>query len=444
MEYLRSMIFLFILFLGFALFTKSIKKIFRNIQLGKTSYRTDQKGKRWKTMLFVALGQSRMNKRPIAGFLHVLVYLGFVVVNIDFIEIMIDGVLGTNRFFSNIFPPFIYNAFTAILDIFALLVIISVIIFYIRRNILHIKRLNMYELKGWPKNDANYILIFEFLLMLAFLTINACESILQQRGETMSLGYFPVSIGLIVPIINQMNLSTISLEYIKDFFWWFHVVGVLFFVNYLYYSKHLHIFLAFPTTWFSNLSKKGKLDNLDAVTREVRLMLNPNIDPYAATERDPKEDVTEKFGASDIFDLTSVQLMSAYSCTECGRCTAVCPANITGKKLSPRKIMMDTRDRLEEVGRNIEKNGTYKDDDKKLLDHYIQREELRACTTCNACVEACPILIDPLSIIMQLRRYMIMEESSAPRGWNMMMTNIENNGAPWQYSRTDRLNWAKD
>ncbi|MDO5614673.1 MAG: (Fe-S)-binding protein, partial [Cruoricaptor ignavus] len=293
-----------------------------------------------------------------------------------------------------------------------------------------------------PKDDANWILVIEFALMMAFFKMNSADLLLQQAGVYSAHGYFPISQAIFAPIIDWFNFGNPFLIFTERAAWWFHFVGILFFMNYLYYSKHLHIIFAFPNTWFANLNKKGKMNNLESVTKEIKLMMDPNADPYVAP---PETDaVPEKFGASDIFDLNQVQLLNAYTCTECGRCTAVCPANITGKKLSPRKIMMDTRDRLEEVGRNINKNGKFVDDGKKLLDDYIQREELRACTTCNACVEACPVLIEPLSIILDLRRYMIMEESSAPQEWNMMMTNIENNAAPWQYNQADRLNWANE
>ena len=447
MQYLDNILFLICIVVGFGLFAKSMKEIYRNIMLGKVINRSDRKGERWKVMSEVALGQSKMTKRPIAAILHIFVYVGFVIINIEMLEIVVDGLFGTHRFLASILGESIYGFFTATLEILAFLVLFAVIAFFIRRNVIHIKRFNMKELFGWPKNDANWILLIESLLMLAFFTMNSSDLILQSRNVDgyHHLGSFPVSQNLFVPIMEWFTFPNGFLIGLERGAWWFYILGILFFMNYLYYSKHLHILLAFPNTWYSNLNKKGQLNNLDSVTKEIKLMMDPNADPYAAASAEADASaVPEKFGANDIFDLNRVQLMNAYSCTECGRCTSVCPANLTGKELSPRKIMMDTRDRIEEVAKNINTNGKFVDDGKKLIDNHIQREELCACTTCNACVDACPILIDPLSIIVDLRRFMIMEESSAPQEWNMMMTNIENNAAPWQYNQADRLNWAND
>ena len=446
MQYLDNLLFLIILLAGFGLFAKSLHEIYRNIKLGKNINRTDHKAERWKMMGKVALGQSKMVKRPIAGILHIFVYVGFVIINLELLEIVVDGIFGTHRFLASVFGSSVYAVFTGVLEVLAFLVAFAVVVFFIRRNIVHIKRLNMKELFGWPKHDANWILLIEFALMVFFITMNSADQILQNRNAEgyHHFGSFPISNVTFVPLFEWLNISNTGLVFLERAAWWLHIVGILFFMNYLYYSKHLHILLAFPNTWFANLQKKGKFKNIEAVTREIKLMMDPNADPYAApAEADPNA-APEKFGASDVFDLNQVQLLNAYTCTECGRCTAVCPANITGKKLSPRKIMMDTRDRLEEVGKIINKKGKFEDDGKKLLDNHIQREELRACTTCNACVEACPVLIDPLSIIMDLRQFMVMEESSAPQEWNLMMTNIENNGAPWQYNQADRLKWATD
>lgn len=442
MQYIDNIIFIIALIAGFGLFFKSLKEIYRNIQLGKKIDRTDNPSLRWKTMARVALGQSKMGKRPIAGILHMFVYVGFVIINIELIEIIVDGIFGTHRFLAGILGDSFYAAFTATLEILALLVVIAVVIFFIRRNFYGVRRLTMKELFGWPKQDANWILIIEFALMTAFFTMNSADWVLQQRGVLAEHGSFPVSSGLIAPLFSNLGDST--LVFLERGAWWFHFVGILFFMNYLYYSKHLHIILAFPNTWFANLQPKGKFNNLDSVTKEIKLMMDPNADPYAAAPDADPNAVPDKFGANDIFDLNQVQLLNAYSCTECGRCTAVCPANLTGKKLSPRKIMMDTRDRIEEVAKNINKNGKFVDDGKKLLDDHIQREELWACTTCNACVEACPVLIDPLSIIFEMRRFLVMEQSSAPSELNVMMTNVENNAAPWAYNQADRLNWAKE
>ena len=442
MQYLDNILFLVLLIAGFGLFFKSLKEIYRNIKLGREINRSDNPSERWKTMAAVALGQSKMKKRPVAAFLHMIVYVGFVIINIELIEIIVDGIFGTHRFLASIFGDTLYGIFTATLEVLAALVVIAVVAFFIRRNGLKIPRLSSIDLKGWPKNDANWILVIEFCLMMAFFKMNAADWLLQLNGVLAAHGSFPVSSNLIAPIFQSFGFSDGFLHFIERGAWWFHFVGILFFMNYLYYSKHLHIIFAFPNTWYANLEKKGKFNNLESVTQEIKLMMDPNADPYAAQPEGAEPPA--KFGAEDIFDLNQVQLLNAYSCTECGRCTAVCPANITGKKLSPRKIMMSTRDRIEEVGKNINKNGKFVDDGKKLLNDYITKEELWACTTCNACVEACPVLIDPLSIIFEMRRFMVMEQSAAPQELNMMMTNIENNAAPWQYNQADRLNWANE
>lgn len=442
MQYIDNIIFLILLVAGFGLFAKSLLKIYRNIRLGHEINRTDRKSERWSTMARVAMGQSKMVKRPIAGILHLFVYVGFVIINIELIEIIVDGLFGTHRFLASVFGNGFYSFFTATLEILALLVVIGVVVFFIRRNFYGVKRLTMKELFGWPKQDANWILIIEFALMMAFFKMNAADWVLQQRGVMPALGSFPISSTILGPVFS--NFGDGFLHFTEKGAWWFHFVGILFFMNYLYYSKHLHIILAFPSTWYANLDKKGKFNNLDSVTKEIKLMMDPNADPYAAPAEGAEADVPSKFGAEDIFDLNQVQLLNAYSCTECGRCTSVCPANITGKKLSPRLILMKTRDRLEEVGKNIDKNGKFVDDGKKLLNDYITKEELWACTTCNACTDACPVLLDPLSIIFEMRRFLVMEQSAAPQELNLMMTNVENNAAPWQYNQADRLNWASE
>ncbi|MFP3596285.1 4Fe-4S dicluster domain-containing protein [Chryseobacterium sp. SIMBA_029] len=446
MQYIDNIIFLILLVAGFGLFAKSLQKIYRNIRLGREINRRDRKSERWETMARVAMGQSKMVKRPVAGILHLFVYVGFVIINIELIEIIVDGIFGTHRFLSSIFGHSFYNFFTATLEVLALLVVIGVVVFFIRRNFYGVKRLTMKELFGWPKHDANWILIIEFALMMAFFKMNASDFILQTRGVEgfHHIGSFPISEMIFVPFLEIFSFNNGFLIFTEKAAWWFHFVGILFFMNYLYYSKHLHIILAFPSTWYANLEKKGKFNNLESVTKEIKLMMDPNADPYAAPAEGTEADVPSKFGAEDVFDLNQVQLLNAYSCTECGRCTSVCPANITGKKLSPRLILMKTRDRLEEVGKNIDKNGAFVDDGRKLLNDYITKEELWACTTCNACTEACPILLDPLSIIFEMRRFLVMEQSAAPQELNLMMTNVENNAAPWQYNQADRLNWANE
>ena len=440
MAYLPQIIFGLILVLGIGFFAKNVKRLSRNIKLGKDVDVSDNKPQRWKNMSKIALGQTKMVVRPIAGFLHVIVYVGFIIINIEVLEIILDGLLGTHRLFAPLGS--LYDFLIASFEILALLVIIAVVIFWLRRNIIRIKRFIKPEMQGWPKQDGNLILYIELVLMFLFLTMNGADYQLQQIGADhyVQAGSFPVSqyLGSIFS-----GLSETTLILIERTAWWLHIVGILLFLNYLYYSKHLHILLAFPNTYYGNLKPKGQFKNLEAVTNEVKLMMNPSADPFAAPADDAPD--PEKFGASDVTDLSWVQLLNAYTCTECGRCTSECPANQTGKKLSPRKIMMDTRDRLQEVGKNMEVNkGTFVADGKQLLGDYITNEELWACTSCNACVEACPISIDPLSIIMNMRQYLVMEQSAAPTDLNNMMGNIENNGAPWPFNQMDRLNWAKE
>ena len=444
MNYLDNILFAILLAIGFGYFYNNIKKIIRNINLGAAVNRKDNAKARWNNMAMIALGQSKMVKRPIAGALHIVVYVGFIVINIELLEIIIDGLFGTHRVFA--FLGTSYNVLIASFEILALLVLVAVFSFWIRRNIIKLKRFANPDLIGSPKKDANYILYFEVVLMTLFLLMNASDLHLQNVpggfSHFIKAGAFPVS-QFIAPLFNGMSNESVML--LTEMFWWLHITGILIFMNYLYFSKHLHILLAFPNTYFANLNPQGQFDNLESVTKEVKMMMDPNADPFAAAPPAGENDVPGKFGASDIQDLNWVQLLNAYTCTECGRCTSSCPANITGKKLSPRKIMMDTRDRIEEVGRNIDANkGIFIPDNKSLLNDYITPEELWACTSCNACVEECPVNISPLSIIMDMRRYLVMEQSAAPMPINAMMTNIENNGAPWQYSQQDRLNWKNE
>jgi|TARA_B110000438_G_scaffold65243_1_gene65812 heterodisulfide reductase subunit C len=433
---------IFIALFSFALylFVKNVKKIYRNINLGISIDRNDNKKTRLLQMLRIAFGQSKMIDKPIVGLLHIVVYVGFLVINIELLEIIVDGALGTHRVFAPFLGSF-YNFLIAFFEIFAFLVIVSVIIFWIRRNMLNIKRFLSLEMKGWPKNDANIILYVEIVLMVLFLTMNGADLWIQQNAPEfnyISAGSFPVS-QYLLPLFDSFSAKSVFI--IERSAWWLHIIGILCFLNYLYYSKHLHILLAFPNTYFANLNVKGKFTNLKSVTNEVKMMLDPSIDPYSSANSAE----VSKFGASDVFDLSKIQLLNAYTCTECGRCTSECPANQTGKKLSPRKIMMDTRDRMEAVGKNIDTNkGKFIVDGKELLGDYISKEELWACTSCNACVEACPIGIDPLSIIMDMRRYLVMEKSDAPSELNNMMSNIENNGAPWPFNQMDKLNWKNE
>ena len=441
MEYLPNILFLIVLVAGIGFFARNVKRLSRNIKLGKDVDVSDNTGQRWKNMAKIALGQTKMVVRPIAGFLHIIVYVGFIIINIEVVEIILDGLLGTHRLFAPLGT--VYDILIGSFEILAFLVIVAVTVFWIRRNIVRIKRFLKPEMTGWPKKDGNLILYIEFVLMVLFLTMNGADYQLQQMGAAhyTEAGMFPVS-QFIAPLFDGMSVSSLIL--VERTAWWLHIIGILCFLNYLYYSKHLHILLAFPNTNYGKLEPKGQFKNLDAVTAEVKLMMDPSADPFAAPAEEESAEPA-KFGASDVMDLSWVQLLNSYTCTECGRCTDECPANQTGKKLSPRKIMMDTRDRLEEVGKNIDANkGQFVDDGKQLLDGYITREELWACTTCNACVQACPVSIDPLSIIMDMRQYLVMEESAAPTDLNNMMGNVENNGAPWPFNQMDRLNWAKE
>lgn len=436
MEYLPQLLFAIALILGFGYFAKNVMKLRRNIKLGRDLDVNDNTSQRWKNMAMIALGQSKMVKRPIAGLLHIIVYVGFVVINLEVLEIIIDGLTGKHRIFSSMGS--LYGVLIGTFEILAVLVFVSVIIFWLRRNVIRLKRFLSSEMKGWPKNDGNNILYFEMVLMTLFLVMNATDLKFQAMDSGNVISQY------IAPWFSNFSEHTIHL--IERSAWWLHILGILVFLNYLYFSKHLHILLAFPNTYYGKLTPKGQFDNLEAVTTEVMMMMDPNADPFAApAEGEGDSDVPAKFGASDVQDLSWINLLNAYTCTECGRCTSECPANQTGKKLSPRKIMMDTRDRLEEVGKNIDANkGEFKDDGKQLLGDYITNEELWACTSCNACVEACPVSIDPLNIIMQMRQYLVMEQSAAPMELNNMMTNIENNGAPWPYNQMDRLNWKDE
>lgn len=424
---------LFVLALAAAiwLFYRNVSKIRRNILLGRELDRSDRSSERWMMMLKVAFGQTKMAMRAVPFIFHFIIYAGFIIINLEVLEIIIDGIFGTHRVFAPILGD-LYNVLIGSFEVLALGVWIACVVFFARRNIINLKRFSGIEMTSWPKSDANYILITEVLLMSAFLLMNAADLKLQSLGADhyIHAGSFPISQYLVNILPDGIN----SLIAIERGMWWFHILGILAFLNYVPYSKHFHIFLAFPNTYFSNLNAKGKFSNMQSVTNEVKAMLDPSFVP-------PIVENPGRFGAKDVQDLNWKQLMDAYTCTECGRCTSNCPANQTGKLLSPRKIMMDTRDRLTEVGNNIDKHGKDYKDDKSLLDNYISREELWACTSCNACTEACPVNIDPLSIIMDLRRYLVMEESAAPSSLNAMQTNIETNGAPWKFAASDRTNW---
>ena len=434
MQIVQQILFIAISAFAIWLFSRSIKKIRRNILLGRDEDYSDNPGKRWRNVLLLALGQKKMFRKPLVAILHFFIYAGFIIINIEVLEIILDGIFGTHRLFAKPLGGlygFLINAF----EILALLVLTACVVFLVRRNVIRVMRFRQHELDGWPRNDANYILITEIVLMTLFLTMNSADRALQLKSAEhyVNTGDFVLS-GMIAPAFE--NLSASTLITLERTCWWLHILGIFAFLNYLIFSKHLHILLAFPNAYYARLIPKGEIKNMPSVQNEVLYAMQPELVPADAAP-------PSKFGAKDVFDLSWRNLLDAYSCTECGRCTAACPANITGKKLSPRKIMMDTRDRMEEVGKNIDKNGQFADDGKNLLS-YITVEELRACTTCQACVEECPVAISPLEIIVELRRALVMEDSNAPQEWNAMFSNVENNFAPWKFSPEERDKWVTE
>ncbi len=436
MHLAQQVLFIALAITAIYIFAKKVGGMRRNILLGRDEDLTDNKGQRWKNMVLLALGQKKMFKKPVPAILHLFVYVGFIIINVEILEIFLDGILGMHRLFAPVLGN-LYAYLIGFFEILAVLVLVGCAIFLIRRNILKVRRLNMKELNGGPREDANIILITEIILMTLFLTMNTADLTLQSRGAEH---YTPTAPFWITSHFMGMfsSLSVPTLLGVERGCWWMHIIGVFFFLNYLPYSKHFHILLAFPNAYYSKLVPQGEVKNMPDIQNEVLYMMEPDKAPAASGEQQEHK----RFGAKDVTDLSWKNLLDAYSCTECGRCTSVCPANLTGKKLSPRKIMMDTRDRLEEVGKNINANKEFKDDGKALLNNYITVEELRACTTCQACIEACPVMIDPLSIIMQLRRNLVMEESNAPQEWSLMFGNIENNMAPWKFSPDDRDAWV--
>jgi heterodisulfide reductase subunit C len=434
MPFLPQIIFIALASLAIWLFTKNMVQIRRNIYLGKAEDLSDHSSKRWKNLLLLALGQKKMFKNKPVAVMHLIIYGGFIIINIEVLEIVMDGLFGTHR----VFLGPLGDAYSFLINFFEILAIGVMgvcIAFLVRRNGMKLKRFVSTDLNGWPRSDANYILIAEIILMSLFLLMNTMDRALQLQGNEhyRNTGNFVIS-GLLVPFFS--GLSATSLLVIERSSWWIHIVGIFTFLNYLPYSKHLHIILAFPNAYYARLYPNGQMDNMPTVQNEVKYMMEPALAPSG-------ESPVMKFGAKDVFDLSWKNLLDAYSCTECGRCSTACPANQTGKILSPRKIMMDTRDRLQAAGKNIHTNGVFKEDGKTLLHDYITVEELRACTTCNACVEACPVSINPLDIILELRRALIMEDSNAPQEWNGMFSNIENNFAPWKFSPDDRDKWTE-
>ena len=434
MQFIAQILFILLAAASIWLFSKNIKQVIRNIRLGKNDLGNDNASQRWKNVLLIAFGQKKMFRNPLVAVLHFFVYAGFIIINIEVLEIVLDGMLGTHRLFADTLGG-LYKVLINSFEILAVLVLLGCVIFLIRRNIIRLKRFISRDLDGWPRSDANYILITEIILMTLFLTMNSTDRALQLRGHEgyLNTGDFVVS-GFIAGNLN--GLSTPTLVFLERFCWWLHIIGIFAFLNYLPYSKHLHILLAFPNTYYARLSSFGKMNNMPAVQNEVLYAMQPEQAPADAAP-------PAKFGAKDVFDLGRKNLMDAYSCTECGRCSAACPATQTGKLLSPRKIMMDTRDRMEEVGKNIRANKQFKDDGKNLFS-YITIEELRACTACQACVQECPVAISPLEIIFELRRSLIMEDSNAPQEWNAMFSNVENNFAPWKLSPDERDKWAQE
>lgn len=434
MQIVQQVIFALVTILSVWFFSRKVKEIRRNILLGKEEDFSDRKSERWKNLLLLAFGQKKMFRKPLVALMHFVIYAGFIIINVEVLEIVLDGLIGTHRLFLPVlgsFYSFLINSF----EILALGVLLACVIFLVRRNILKLKRFISHDLDGWPRSDANNILITEIVLMTLFLLMNATDQALQakQAAGYHETGSFVIS-GMVAPSLS--GLSMYALLLIERSCWWLHILGIFAFLNYLPWSKHLHILLAFPNAYYARLSSPGKMHNMPAIQNEVLYAMQPELAPAEAA-------TPSSFGAKDVTDLSWRNLMDAYSCTECGRCTAACPANITGKLLSPRKIMMDTRDRLEEVGKFINKNGKFESDGKSLLHNYISVEELRACTTCNACVQECPVAISPLEIILELRRSLVMEESNAPQEWNSMFSNVENNFAPWKFSPDERDAWTK-
>lgn len=439
--YFQIVLFIVLVVVAAVIAYKGYYRVYKNVMLGKAEDLSDQPAARWKNMLLVAFGQKKMFKYLTPAILHLMIYVGFVITQIELIEVFIDGFTGHHRILFHAVEHHsalrsIYVFAISFIEVLSIFVFIATIAFLTRRWILRVPRLNMLEMKGWPKADATIILVAEIYLLTCIFSMNTADMAMH-HGE-----YGFLVSGILMPIFDGWSYT--ATHVVERLGWWGHLLGVLAFICYLPYSKHLHILLAFPNTYFSHLEPHGYIANMPAITKEIKLMMNPEAVTAAPADNQPEEPV--KFGAKDVFDLSWKNLLDAYACTECGRCTDNCPANMTGKKLSPRKIMMDTRDRLEEVGAKIAaNNGIWQEDGRSLIgDDYITTEELRACTTCNACVEQCPVMISPLDIIVQLRRNLIMEESNAPAEWMGMFSNMENNGAPWQFGQQERLNWTKE
>ncbi len=438
-----NILFIILVIGGFGLFAYNVKRIVSNIKLGRPIDRTDNKKERIRTMLLVAFGQKKMFQRPIPAILHLFIYVAFVITQIELIEILVDGATGSHRIFREALGGF-YTFMISFIEVLSVLALVATFTFLARRNLLRLPRFHMDEMTGWPKLDGNLILYMEFVLVCCIFIMNGADEVLhlKQHGESYN---FTVS-SWIGPLLFGGVEDVETLSMLERVGWWSHLLMVLTFLNYLPISKHFHIILAFPNVYYSNLEKKGRFSNMEAVITEVKMMFDPSADPYAEPPPAPEgaDTAPQRFGAKDVDDLTWKSILDGYTCTECGRCSDACPANTTGKKLSPRKIMMDVRDRAEELGRHRVKNAEATDDGKSLLRDYVSEEEIWACTSCNACVQECPVNNDPLEVILELRRFLVMEESKSPSELTTMFTNVENNGAPWQFAQADRLNWANE
>lgn len=445
----QIMLFVTALLVTAGLIFRRYKYIRRNIELGKSWKGEHNPAERLRLMILIAFGQKKMFKRPIVGLMHFVIYAGFLLINIEILEIVIDGITGQHRIFAPLLGSSLYQVLIGFFELLAFGVLATCVIFLIRRNVIKVERFDKPEMKGWAHLDANLILIFEIVLMFFLFTMNATDSILQMRAmdlvNNIDAEHYKVFDEPVRFLVSQTliplydGLNTTSLVLLERAAWWFHIIGIMGFAIYVTYSKHLHIFLAFPNVYFTRLQSKGEMNNMPSITNEVKIAMG-----QAEPDPNPNAEIPS-FGAKDVTDLTWRNILDAYTCTQCGRCTDVCPANMTGKKLSPRKIVMNVRQRADEIGQRMDEMGEYyQPDDKMLYGDYVTKEELMACTSCNACVEACPVNINPLEPILEMRRYVAMEEANVPDAWKAMLTNVGNNGAPWAFAPTERFKWADE